>query len=419
MLTFYFKVLKKRNFFLLWFGQIISQFGDRLTQMALIGLVYEIMPHSSISLAKVMSLPILAVFLVSPIAGVYVDRWEKKKTMYISDLLRGICIALIPILAFRFKSVIFIYILIFISFCAGRFFIPAKMAIIPTLVEKEELILGNSLVSITAMVAAILGFGLGGIIVEKLGVKVAFLIDSVTFFLSSLAVLSMKVQEKGLFSPKDFLDLSKQAIEKVKRSFIFEMKEGLKYLFKSKETRYAAQMFFLLFSCLGSLYVVFIVFIQNTLSSVTLDLGYLAVGLGTGLFVGSLIYGRIGGKYSFKKSTNISLLINSIYLILFVTVLKFYPSRLFAFFSCLLLGGFSSPVVIGINALIHSESQNMFWGRIFSSLEVVIHFAFIAFMFLSSYLAEFFSPFTIIMSVGIIIFFFSSFGLFSEPKGND
>jgi len=419
MFISYFKVLKRRNFFLLWFGQVISQFGDRLTQMALIGLVYELMPHSSMSLAKVMSLPVLAVLLISPVAGVYVDRWQKRKTMYVSDFLRGICIALIFILIFKFKTVIFIYFLIFLSFCVGRFFIPAKMAIIPTLVDQKDLLLANSLVSITAMIAAILGFGLGGIIVEKLGVKVAFLIDSVTFFLSSLAVLSMKIEERGLFSPKDFLDLSKQAIEEVKRSFIFEMKEGLKYLLKSKETRYAAQVFFLLFSCLGSLYVVFIVFIQNTLSSVTLDLGYLAVGLGTGLFVGSLIYGKIGKRYLFKKSINVSLLINSIYLISFVTVLKFHPSKLFAFFSCFLLGGFSSPVVVGINALIHSESQNIFWGRIFSSLEVVMHFAFIAFMFLSSYLAGFFSPFTIIVSVGIIIFFFSSFRLLNEPKGND
>ncbi len=419
MFVSYFKVLKRRNFFLLWFGQVISQFGDRLTQMALIGLVYELMPHSSMSLAKVMSLPVLAVLLISPVAGVYVDRWQKRKTMYVSDFLRGICIALIFILIFKFKTMIFIYFLIFLSFCVGRFFIPAKMAIIPTLVDQKDLLLANSLVSITAMIAAILGFGLGGIIVEKLGVKVAFLIDSVTFFLSSLAVLSMRVQERGLFSPKDFLDLSKQAIEEVKRSFIFEMKEGLKYLLKSKETRYAAQVFFLLFSCLGSLYVVFIVFIQNTLSSVTLDLGYLAVGLGTGLFVGSLIYGKIGKRYPFKKSINVSLLINSIYLISFVTVLKFHPSKFFAFFSCFLLGGFSSPVVVGINALIHSESQNIFWGRIFSSLEVVMHFAFIAFMFLSSYLAGFFSPFTIIVSVGIIIFFFSSFRLLNEPKGND
>ncbi|RKY29649.1 MAG: hypothetical protein DRP68_07035, partial [Candidatus Omnitrophota bacterium] len=191
MFVSYFKVLKKRNFFLLWFGQVISQFGDRLTQMALIGLVYELMPHSSMSLAKVMSLPVLAVLLISPVAGVYVDRWEKRKTMYVSDFLRGICIALIFILIFKFKTVIFVYFLIFLSFCVGRFFIPAKMAIIPALVDQKDLLLANSLVSITAMIAAILGFGLGGIIVEKLGVKVAFLIDSVTFFLSSLAVLSM------------------------------------------------------------------------------------------------------------------------------------------------------------------------------------------------------------------------------------
>ncbi|RKY38040.1 MAG: MFS transporter, partial [Candidatus Omnitrophota bacterium] len=90
MIIPYIHLLKKRNFFLLWISQIISQFGDRLTQMALIGLVYEIMPASSFSLAKVMSIPLIAVFLISPVAGVYIDRWDKQKTMYISDFLRGI-----------------------------------------------------------------------------------------------------------------------------------------------------------------------------------------------------------------------------------------------------------------------------------------------------------------------------------------
>jgi hypothetical protein len=63
--------------------------------------------------------------------------------------------------------------------------------------------------------------------------------------------------------------------------------------------------------------------------------------------------------------------------------------------------------VIAVNTLIHSESENKFWGRIFSSLEVIIHIAFIVFMFLSSFLAEIFSPFTIIVAIGAITMFFS------------
>jgi len=407
MITPYICLLKKRNFSLLWMSQVISQFGDRLTQMALIGLVYEIMPASSFTLAKVMSIPLIAVFLVSPVAGVYIDRWDKQKTMYISDFLRGIFILLIPVLMVKFKLMIVLYLLIFLSFCVGRFFIPAKMAIIPSLVEKDKIILANSLISTTAMIAAILGFGVGGIIVEKLGAKMAFFIDSLTFFLSSFLIFFIQPKTRGRFNPHDFIDLGKYAIKKVKESVLVEMKEGIKYLFSTKETLFAAKVLFSLFSILGSLYVVFIVFIQKIFSSKTMDLGYLAVAGGVGLFLGSLIYGRIAKAFFLKRTVSISLILSSVYLIFFVTFLKVYPFRLFAIFSSFSIGLLISPIFIAVNSLIHQESKDIFWGRVFSSLEVVIHFAFLIFMFLSSYLAEKFNPFTIIVSVGIITFLFS------------
>ncbi len=68
------KVLKNRNFFLLWLGQIISQLGDRLGQMALIAFVYLRAPGSAIQIAKILSFTIIPVFLIGPLAGVYVDR---------------------------------------------------------------------------------------------------------------------------------------------------------------------------------------------------------------------------------------------------------------------------------------------------------------------------------------------------------
>jgi MFS family permease len=165
---------------------------------------------------------------------------------------------------------------------------------------------------------------------------------------------------------------------------------------------------------LGALYAVFIIFIQNTLGSVTMDLGWLAVGAGMGLLLGSLIYGRIGKHFPLKAVLNISLIGASFYLIFFVIFLKYHPLKLFALFSCVLLGLFASPLVIGVNTLIHNGSENDFWGRIFSSLEVVIHFGFIVFMFIASFLADTFSPFTIILSVGIIIAFFSLFNFIKE-----
>ena len=136
-----------------------------------------------------------------------------------SDTLRGVFILFIPFLAFHFKSIIIVYLFIFLSFCVGRFFIPAKMAIIPSLVEEKQTLIANSLVSTTAMVAAILGFGLGGIIVEK-SVYAAFIIDAATFFLSAFLVVLMRVKEEARFNPYDIINLGKEAITTVKNSVI-------------------------------------------------------------------------------------------------------------------------------------------------------------------------------------------------------
>jgi len=410
------KVLKQPNFLLLWISQIVSQFGDRLTQMALIGLVYRLQPSSPVGLAKIMSIPVIAVFLISPFAGVYVDRWNKKKTLWVSDLMRGIFILAIAIVAFWSKFLPGVYLLIFLSFCAGRFFIPAKMAVIPELVEEEQTLMANSLVNTTGMIAAMLGFGLGGMIVEKWGVETAFVIDAGTFLLSALLISLIRIKNGHRFDPHDLIDLGKDAFNKVKNSVLHEMKEGIKYIIETRETQYAAKIFSLLFSCVGALYVVFVVFIQDTFKSGTMDLGWFAVACGAGLFVGSILYGKLGKNAPLKRMITASLALISAWLLFMVSVLHVWAFKPFAFCSCLILGLFSAPVLIGVNTLIHNESKNEFWGRIFSSLEVVIHFAFIVWMFLASFLAEKLSTFTIIVAVGIIILIFAIYMFIKEDK---
>ena len=137
-------VLRDRSFFCLWLAQIISNFGDRLTQMALVALVYQRTPGNTIALAKLISFTIIPVFLIGPIAGAWVDRLNKRNVMIISDLLRGILILTIPFFIMS-KQIIPIYLAIFLAFSLSRFFIPSKMAIIPDLVSKDELLVANTL----------------------------------------------------------------------------------------------------------------------------------------------------------------------------------------------------------------------------------------------------------------------------------
>ena len=124
------EVLKNRNFLFLWIGQIISQVGDRLGQMALIAYVYDktkAQQGSAMAIAKILSFTIIPVFLIGPIAGVYVDRWDRRRTMYISDFLRTLLVLFIPLFLISKNILGPVYLFIFIIFSLGRFFVPAKL----------------------------------------------------------------------------------------------------------------------------------------------------------------------------------------------------------------------------------------------------------------------------------------------------
>ncbi|MDD5584123.1 MAG: MFS transporter [Candidatus Omnitrophica bacterium] len=411
----YLQLLRKRNFFLLWFGQIISQFGDKLTQIALIGFVSRA-SESSASLAFTISMTIVPVLIFSPISGVYVDRWSKRKTMYICDFLRGILILLIPFCFVPSRPLPLIYFIVFISFSVGRFFIPAKMAFIPQIVGSKDIFLANSLISVTATIAAILGMGLGGIIVDKLGVDVAFIIDAVTFFVSALSVFFITVKEKGKFSPEDIVDIGKAVATTVKISFVKEMKEGIHYIFNSPQTRYAFMIFLFLFSCVGGMFPVFTRFIQEVLHTYTKDLGFIGVALGCGIFAGSLVYGRFAHKVSIKKVINFSAFFSALYIAGFSILLRAYPTSKVGIVLSFIMGLITSPIFVGVNSLLHKESSKELLGRIFGSLEFISHLGFLISMFLFAYLADIFSPFTIMISLGIISSIFALFFIFRYRK---
>lgn len=399
------EILKNRNFFLLWIGQIISQLGDRFGQMALIGFISPDTPGSGMQLAKLLSFTILPVFLIGPVAGVYVDRWDRRRTMYASDFMRTVLTLFIPLFLFSGKSLGLIYLLIFAIFSIGRFFVPAKLSIIPEIVKKEELLISNSLVNITGMIAAITGFGIGGIIVEYLGAKGGFYLDALSFFISAGLIFfissdktaKIKIRQVGL-----------EIVEVIRKSVMQEVKEGIIYFMKQKEVRFTGLIMFLLGAAGGSVYIVGIIFIRETLKTVTLDLGFLIMFLGLGLFIGSLIYGRFGQRLSHYKIIFFSLVLSGIMLIVFALAIQQYPYFLIAAALSFALGIFISPIMIASNTIVHKASDNAMMGKTFSSLEIAMHLGFLLFMFVSSMLAERFSSVSVLVSIGVI---FSIVGL--------
>ncbi len=408
------EVLKNRNFFLLWIGQIISQLGDRLNQLALIAFVYAKSPGSALSIAKILSFTIIPVFLIGPIAGVYVDRWDRRRIMYISDFLRAALVLCIAVLLLN-KSLGWIYLIIFIIFSIGRFFVPAKMSIIPDLVDKKHLLMANSLVNTTGMIAAVLGFGVSGIVVEKLGAQGGFYLDALSFLVSGTCIFLITKKARSLASLKE---VSQEAVEKFRKSVLEDIKEGLLYFFKEKKLRFTAAIIFALWAALGAIYVVIIVFIQQTLHSATKDLGLLIMFLGIGLFSGALVYGKFGQRVSQYKIIFVSLMLSGIMLVAFGLGINRYPYFAVAAGLSFILGMFISPIMIASNTIIHKVSANHMMGKTFSSLEIVIHLGFLSSMFLSSLLVEKFKVphLSILITVGIAVVLLGAVNLIIKNK---
>lgn len=407
-------VLKNRNFFLLWLGQIISQFGDRLGFMALIGFAYSKVGYGQpAAVFKILLFTIIPVFIIGPIAGVYVDRWDRRRTMYASDLLRMLLVLLIPVFLFHLKNLGVAYILVFLVFCVARFFLPAKLSILPELVEEKDLLIANSLVNVTGMIAFILGSGIGGVLVEQVGAERGFYLDALTFLVSAVLIFLITARSQAKV---DLIKIGGEIVEVIKKSVIKEMKDGLVYLFTKQEIRLSAFVLFVLASALGMVSIVSIVFIQNTLHSATKDLGLLIMFLGTGLFVGTLVYGRFGSGLAHYKTIAFSLLLSGLMLIIFTLSVNRYPEFALAAGLAFLLGFFVSPLLTVINTIVHISSENEMRGKIFSSLEVVMHLGFLIFMYISSILAAHYSHVKILVATGILFCLLGVLNLFWQKK---
>ncbi len=367
--------------------------------MALIAFVYARAPGSTWEIAKILSFTIAPVFLIGPIAGVYVDRWNRRRTMYSCDFLRSVLVLIIPMFLFYLKGLAPIYFIIFVVFCIGRFFVPAKLSILPDIVEKKDLLLANSLVNTTGMIAAILGFGISGGVVDWLGARSGFYLDSLSFLISGTLIFLITKRSRQALSIKE---VGRGIVEVIQKSVLQEIKEGVTYFINNKDIRLTAGVTFMLWSGLGAIYVVLIVFVQKTLHSATKDLGLLVMFLGIGLFLGSLVYGRFGQRISHYKAIFISLMLSGIMIVVFALAIGHYPYFLLAAVLSLLLGLLVSPIMIASNTIIHNASENEMRGKIFSSMEIVMHFGFLLFMFISSILAEKIPHATILVTVGLL-----------------
>lgn len=391
------EVLFSRSFFPLWAGQIISEFGDRLNQMALISLVYHMQPGSVMALANILLFTIVPVFVIGPVAGVYVDRWDRRTVMIVSDIARGILVLFIPVVIWL-KMMPLVYVLVFLIFSATRFFLPSKMAFIPDIVSQEKLLAANSLSNTTRMIATVMGFALAGFIIKWVGYMAGFYLDSLSFFISGALIASIAPIKK-LKNVKEDIEITKDLIERsIRRNVWQEIVEGFGYMVSKSKMRIVTSTLFLVMAGAGSVFCVIIVFVQQSFGSVTEDVGVLGVFLGVGLFLGTLLYGKFGQALSKVRTIFASITACGIAIGLFALLVRGVPSLALAGVVSLVIGASAGPVFVCTNTLIHALVPDEARGRIFSSMEMVMHLAFIVMMFATAQISKITSNFSILLA---------------------
>ncbi|MFC5833504.1 MFS transporter [Nonomuraea insulae] len=179
-------VLRRRDFTLVWFAGLISEIGDWLLLVGLPVYVY-MLTNSELIMATVFILELVPAVVFGSLAGVLVDRWNRKLTMVVVAAAQGVL--LLPLLAVHHIDQMWVvYLIAPLQSLLAQIFEPAKSAALPTLVPAEKLVTANSLIGLSTNVARLIGSSLGGLAVVSGSLTTVVMADSTTYLLSALAV---------------------------------------------------------------------------------------------------------------------------------------------------------------------------------------------------------------------------------------
>ena len=186
-----FAIFRKRDFSLMWTAQLVSTIGSSLTDLAAGILVYQY-TKSALNVGLVLMVTALPTLLVGLVAGVFVDRFDRKRILLASDLLRGLLVLAIPFSVGQW-GLPALYVIVFLAATVRQFFDPAWESVLPEIATEEELAKANSFLSISSFGSTAVGFAAAGLL-AGINIFIPFYVDAGTFLFSFLMVLLVRIK---------------------------------------------------------------------------------------------------------------------------------------------------------------------------------------------------------------------------------
>jgi DHA3 family macrolide efflux protein-like MFS transporter len=423
-------VLKNAEFQIFSWSQAISLFGDKLDYMALLAMIAFFSEkygwESSRAISYLSVIVALPVVLFGPLAGILVDRWDRRKVMIVCDSARTILVLAIPLVALATSNLILIYTTAFMVFLFGFFFNTARMSIIPNLVGKDNLLGANSFMSFVGRVATFLGMLVGGLIVDwkwwqHLGIKptwsAGFYIDSFTYLVSVVALLIIFKRLAYTWRPggqgrRDVPEVKMFITQQAR--MIHEVREAFSLVRGSPSVFFVYCSVFMLVILGAAVFVLYIPIIQSAkdlgsgLGLGTKGVGFVAAIGSVGLVLSSMGYGLLGHRLKKHLAMLGSFLVLGFVAAGLAVSKSFVPVAPLAFIAGLAM----SPVFIGMDTLLHESVPEAARGRIFSTRDWLLHLAFAVSALLLGQLTNFFSTRHLLFAIGVMIAVASVAGFF-------
>lgn len=284
-------VLRQRDYALLWFGGLISMLGDFVL---FVGLPYEIyrLTGSTLATAGMLLAFLIPNILLGSVAGVYVDRWDRRRLMIVVNLLQAL--SLLPLLLVSQLGLWVIYAVLVVESSISQLFNPAQVALMPSLLAggEEELLTANALSGVGRHLARLIGPAIGGLVVAAGGLGAVAVVDSASF-VGSAAMLTLIRARPAPPHPTDSLE---HAAISAWRRLADEWRSGLRVVWHQPVLR--ALLVFSSITAVGEglTGTLFVPWVVNALHSDSTGYGWVLSTQAIGGLAGALVIARLGSR---------------------------------------------------------------------------------------------------------------------------
>jgi MFS family permease len=376
-------LLGEKNFARLWYGQIISSFGDRFYQFALLYVILGIKQgmDAGKDSARVTFCAMLPGFLLAPLYGWIVDRYSRRWVMFYADIARAILTLTILDLWFHFHNLTAVFAVVFLMGAFNGLFIPARQAALPQIVGAGELVTANSLISLIGVIANFIGIPIASLVVSIFGARSSFIFNSMGFLVSAWCVYHIRTD----------LSPTRGHVESAERDKVGTWRGTLAGWRVLRDQRELGALVLVnsAFSFISAMVLITILqqivvkvdlksvhLLVNTLTKFlsmfapkppvfeirTLAFGLLMAAIGLGLGVGVAICGASKRRSRSKALPYIALALLGVALIGFSRLTEYWPAVAGAAF----MGVLSAFILIPIEARLQNDVDDARRGRLFA-----------------------------------------------------